>query len=184
MTCVVGFESKGGVWLASDSFIGTDTTKDITVGPKWFKLGAMTIGWAGDVRTAQVIEHGTIVRPRKKDELPSRYLVSVVARKIRATLREAGEVYKHSGGTEVADIELLITLNGHLYQMWGDCTILRCSRGMGAIGVGGPYALGALSAMLPLPPTAPSPEAFLTRAMTLTAGLSPSVHGPFYVERA
>lgn len=182
MTCVVGFESKGGVWLASDSFIGTDTAKDSTIGPKWFKLGSMTVGWAGDVRTAQVIEHGVTVRPWKKEEAPSRYLVSVVARKIRATLRESGEVHKHSSGTEMADIELLIVLNNHIYQMWGDCTILRCSRGMGAIGVGGSYALGALSAMLPLPSGA-TPEAFLNKALTLTAGLSPSVHGPFYVER-
>lgn len=180
MTCVVGLESKGAVWMASDSFLGTDTSKDLTPGPKWFQVSGMTFGWAGDVRAAQVLEHHLKVRPIRKTEVSSRYLVSVVARAVRDNLREAGVVFRNTDGTDTSGLELLIALRGHLYQMWGDCSVMRCSRGVGAIGAGGAYALGALSALMPLPEN-DSPEKHLMRVMRLTNGLCTSVSGPYYV---
>lgn len=182
MTCVVGLERKGEVWLASDSFLGTDTAIGLTSGPKWFHLQDMTIGWAGDLRSAQVINHGLKLRSKRKKEDPTEYLVSIVARKFRDSLRDAGVVFKTTDGTESTNVEFLIVLEGRLFQMWGDCSVIHCSRGMGAIGLGGPYALGALSALLPLPLDV-TPEKTLDRVLRLSQTLSPGVNGPFYVSK-
>lgn len=177
MTCVVGIEGKDGeVWLGSDSFMGTDNLRDLTDKPKWFTKGAMTFGWAGDVRAAQVVEHVVLFRGRRRSEDPYRYLVGVVAKAIHIGLREAGANLRSQGVSDGTETSFLVVLAGRLYTLQGDYSMIRSRHGCAAIGMGADVALGALSALKKRVP----PKECLEEALRCSALWCAQVSPPFY----
>lgn len=172
MTCILGLEDKSGVWLASDSYLGDETSQYPLDRPKWFHKGALTFAYSGDVRAAQLVEFGVTFRPQRKTEDSLGYLVTVVATGIRAALQEVTN----------PRAEFLIVCRRRLYRMAEDFSLLRCSAGMAAIGIGAPFALGALAGTLSNGVTHP-PEKALSLALTHASRFSQFVQGPFHIQK-
>jgi hypothetical protein len=156
--------------------------KGSTKGPKWFQRGSLTFAWAGDVRTAQVVEYESQFRGPRKGEDPLRYLVGTVAKGIRSTLLKAGSNLREQGSIDSTGTEFLVVYNGKLYQLSVDYSVLECPSKLASIGSGAPYALGAMSALSPLP-SGVTPEKALRKALKTSATFCQHVSEPFYVER-
>lgn len=150
MTCIVGLEKDGAVYIGGDSagVSGYDVT--IHSEPKVFRNGPMLIGYTSSFRMGQLLEH--VLQIPDNDGLDDmRYLVSVFIPALRECLKSNGfaEIDKNaeSGGT------FLLGYNGKLYKVASDYQVSRSADGFDACGCGESYALGAMmDAQRRLPP--------------------------------
>jgi ATP-dependent protease HslVU (ClpYQ) peptidase subunit len=136
MTCIVGIEHSGRVYLAGD-LQGTGwNNKVVHTQPKVFKKNGLVVGYTTSYRFGQLLEHGLPdpVIPKEEDEV-YRWLISVFVRDIKKTLKDADY---EKGGT------CLIGVRGQLWQMQDDFSVLRSVKGYDACGSGYEYALGSL----------------------------------------
>lgn len=181
MTCVVGLEVPGGVWIGADSFLGTDQIRYKYDRPKWFRKGPLVFAWAGDARGAQLVEHALTLpaeRTRRRSAGdPVGYLVTVAGR-IRQVFREAGANLRVPGSQDTTGTEFLVCYGGRLYLLQQDYSIIRGAAGCAAIGAGEAFALAALRVAREHVP----PRDAVARALKEAAELCPSVCEPFYVE--
>lgn len=137
MTCIVGLEAAGRVWLGTDSYIGTPECSELLDGPKWFRKHGITCAFAGNVAHAQRLEYAKIRAPKKRED-PTEYLVRVWGKAL--AVDAAGE----SG--------FLLSMRGRLYSLQGGGTVARTTAGYMAEGAGAPYALGSFHSTPDLPP--------------------------------
>lgn len=135
MTCIVGLEAAGRVWLGTDSYIGTPECSELLDGPKWFRKHGITCAFAGNVAHAQRLQFAKIRAPKKRED-PLEYLVRVWGK----TLPEGHES------------SYLLAMRGRLYSLGGGGTVCRTTAGYMAEGAGAPYALGSLHSTPDLPP--------------------------------
>ena len=177
MTCIVALEHAGAAWIGSDSFMGSADVRDQTDRPKFFARAGMAIGFAGSFRGAQLIEHRVQFRPIKTGEDAQRYLVVEVARKIRSSFSREGAAIRTIGEADSHDAEMLVCLQGQVWTIQDDYSVIRSAHGFAAIGAGQLFALGALAASSPKA----APRARLMAALRAAAKLSPQVSGPFHV---
>lgn len=180
MTCVVGLETKQGVWLGTDSFLGTEGGRSLHDRPKWFRKGPLVFAWAGDARAAQVVEYAltlpsAAVRKKSPDPLP--YLVAVASR-LRLDLREAGANLRAPGSADGAGTTFLVAYEKRLYYLQEDYSVVRPREGFAAVGAGEPYGLAALAALHPLL----GPREAVLGALQVAGRLSNHVAPPYHVE--
>lgn len=178
MTCIVGLEAQGRVWLGSDSYAGSDVNKDILDRPKWFKKGALTFAFAGSFRAAQVVEHHVVIPAIKRNENHLSYIVMVVAKSLRKGLEEGGATIRKSGTPEGTETTFLLAFQGKLYLVQEDYSIVRSQRGFAAIGTGADFALGSMAALK----SRLSPKDAVLESLKHSAEWCPQVSAPFYVE--
>lgn len=141
MTCVVAVEDPSGIaWIGSDSFLGSESYRERTDRPKWFRYGPyLVIGYAGVIRPAQVIEFGPPPRAQKGHESDRQYLITVVATAIRKAHLEAGI------GKKDLDFAYVATYGGRVYTIQADYSVVRSVFGYTAIGEGEQLALGSFA---------------------------------------
>ena len=151
MTTIVGVQSIDGCVIASDSRVaegGKVYTHPEMV--KAIERGSYIIGGAGDYRALQVALHGwqpPIVSAKAKQNLYE-FVINKVAPSLKSTLVEAGiEFNKGSDDSDNKfELQLLIGINGTLFEVDSDFAVAMNDTGLYAIGSGGDYALGALHA--------------------------------------
>jgi hypothetical protein len=144
MTCIVGIEQTGVVYIGGDS-AGMDiyynilSRRDKKV---FFVDKTMIMGFTSSFRMGQLLRYS--FHPLKKDNKKSEmeYLVTDVIDSIRKVFSEKGFMTKEkeseSGGT------FLLGYNGHLYYIADDFQVGRSFNGYDACGCGDKYALGSL----------------------------------------
>lgn len=137
MTLVIGIEDKLGAVMASDSFIGDDEHRDLIDAPKWFKLGQIWCGYAGNIAVAQIIEHTYKAPQPLPRERPSAYLFRVVQGMYEAC---------KAVGSKPDDGQLLLIYKGKVYYVTEGGAPVRSAHGYAAIGSGELQALSALAA--------------------------------------
>lgn len=174
MTCVVGLEDKGVVWLGSDSYLGADDYRDILDRPKWFRKGPLVFAYAGDFRAAQILEHAILIRQPRKGEKQLSFLTNAVARAMQDGMNVHG-VHRNNGEIGAG---FLLVYGGLLYIVQEDFSVVRSRRGYAALGAGANYALGAIAALKNRLP----PRECLTEALQHSAEWSPKVCKPFTIE--
>jgi ATP-dependent protease HslVU (ClpYQ) peptidase subunit len=169
VTVVVGVEAPGGVWLGCDSRVSTGESLDVLRAPKWFRLGAVVLGWSGDLRASQVAL--TLPPPalRKPREPALSYLLRAVVEPLRHHLEQRGIPW--SG-------DWLLVSERRVYTLQVDWSLVASARGYAAVGGGAPYALGALDAL-----AASAPATRVTAALTAASVHCPFVGPPFHVLR-
>lgn len=169
MTCVVAVEHGGRVWMGSDSFMGSEQSRDTLDQPKMFRVGTgLLVGFAGAFRAAQLAQYGLTVRQRRSGELEMAYLVTAVAKSLQKAHRDAC-----LPGASRADF--LIALAGKVYTLQEDYSVLRSAHGYAAIGAGCDVALGALAVLSP----ELSPRKRVEAALAAAAKHHPQVAPPF-----
>lgn len=181
MTCIVAIEHDGVVHLGSDSFLGGAFTRDQLDRPKFFTKGSrFAIAFAGGIRGAQIVEHDISFRKKKRTEDEETYLVVEVAKKLHVGFKRAGNNIIDEGKIDSHDADFLVCINGKIFVIQDDYSVIRSRHGFAAIGAGQDFALGALSCLsknsIDL-----SPKEKVKAALEVAAEFSPQVCGPFHI---
>ncbi len=175
MTCIVGLEHKGKVYMGADSAAVNDHLYSMS-NPKLFRLGPFLIGFTSSWRMGQLIQHqlGDVAIQTTKDDLD--YLVSHFIEPVRACLKDYGcakiENNEETGGT------FIVAYKQKVYTVWSDFSILRNVSGIACIGAGREFAYGAMTALVDMPS-----KKRIHKALTITASMSPWVGPPFHIKR-
>lgn len=181
MTCIVAIEHEGTVHLGSDSFLGGAFTRDQLDRPKFFTKGPrFVIGFAGGLRGAQIVEHDLSFRKRRKGEDEESYLVTEVAHKLQTNFKKVGAAILDEGHVESHDADFLVCINGKVFVIQDDYSVIRSRHGFAAIGAGQDFALGVLGCLNSIE-SALDPQAKIKLALTVAAEFSPQVCGPFHI---
>jgi len=156
MTTIIGIEVNQGAIIAADGRISTydqtgyntqisalhDTTKIHTT-------NHYTIGTAGDLRAINIIAH-TLNPPKPpKQATPNqlyKYLITQLVPQLQQTFDEHKYSTRNNEPNQTAEHSstLLIAIQGHIFYIEGDYSVMRDTTGLYACGTGAPYALGYL----------------------------------------
>jgi len=179
VTCIVALEHGGVAYLGSDSFLGDAFTRDQIDRPKFFTKGErFFIAFAGGLRGAQVVQHEIKFRKIRNNEDEEAYLVTEVSKKLQSGFAKVGANIKDEGHVDTHDANFLVCINGKIFIIQSDYSIIRSRHGFAVIGAGQEYAMGALAA-LRKDTTAAKDK--VKRALEVASELSPQVCGPFHI---
>lgn len=140
MTCIVGVEYKGRVYLGGDIQGTGGNSKVVHTQPKVFFKKNIIFGYTTSYRFGQILEHNLPdpVVPEDSADI-YRWLITVLIPTIKSTLHENG----YAGGGQC-----LIGVRDQLWDLQSDFSVLRATRGYSSCGSGCEYALGSLSTSL------------------------------------
>jgi ATP-dependent protease HslVU (ClpYQ) peptidase subunit len=158
MTTIIGIEVEEGAVIAADGRISTydntgystqistlhDSTK-LHITPHY------TIGTAGDLRAINIIAHALEAPTPPKNASPNRlykYLITEFVPQLQETFDEYrySTTPKNSETSQSAEHSstLIIAIQGKVFYIEGDYSVMRDTNGLYAIGTGASYALGHL----------------------------------------
>lgn len=173
MTCIVGLEDRGAVYIGGDSAATNDAGhSSLRADPKVFRLGNLLVGCAGSFRMAQLIRFEAKLPAHKKSDTNHAYIVRRVIAAIRKCLT-AGGFKDECGGN------FIVGYQGRLYEIGCDFDVAPAAESYCAIGSGEPIALGAMYTSADL---GWSPEARIRTALEAAERYNTGVRGPFHVE--
>lgn len=137
MTCAVGVEAQGGVWMAADSKIGNTHYCDVTADVKLVPIGGnprMVFGASGLPRVAAAI---ALIRAPRRPRTDTDY--SYVCRTLEAILADL------RASETPLELALVVGYHGRIYEIDSALSVTRSVYGYAATGSGYPYALGSLA---------------------------------------
>ncbi len=145
MTCIVGVEDGGRVFIGGDS-AGVQRgsfSLQIRTDPKVFQMGEMVFGFTSSFRMGQLLRFSLkLPRQGKKDDY--QYLCTDFINSVKKCLKRGGfatvEKGAESGGT------FLMGYRGRLYSVYNDYQVGSVACGYNACGCGADYALGSMYA--------------------------------------
>jgi len=146
MTCIVGIEHMGSVWLGGDSAASEEGGTGIhrRTAPKVFRSGEFVIGYTSSFRIGQLLQYSFAPPAIPSNVDLMRYLVVDFVDAFRSVLRDKGcletDDGSESGGT------ILVGIHGCLFTIEDDFNVGRTPYGYLAVGCGEDPALGALHA--------------------------------------
>lgn len=145
MTCIVGVEHKGNVYLGGDR-AATDggLNRTLIKEPKVFLKGEIGFGVCGLPKVMDALQHA-IELPEHTTGDAKGYLVSQVVPAIRDGLKKLECTEEHNG-QQYFHGAMLIGYRGRLFQLEANFQLVEAARGFDAVGSGGEAAMGALRA--------------------------------------
>lgn len=183
MTCIIGVEYGGVVYMGGDSITLNGWSKDIIASKKVFRKGALLFGVAGNPRQAQLIQYYFDVRRDQDDsESDEQYLTLEVVEQIRQLFKDKGFT-EFENGRELG-ASFLLGYKGKLYSVENSFQLCRSARGMYAMGAGDDFALASLMTSFSVDEDGNVDVVkCLLGALEVAAKLSACVAPPFYVEK-
>jgi len=176
MTCIVGLEREGAVYMGCDSAsVGGYYDMSTETGPKVFHTGKFLIGFTSSWRMGQILQYQLSVREQGRAEDNRAYMILAFAEAIRELMKSHG--YAHVEYNEERGGCFLVGYRGELYKVQENYAVLRRTDGFNAIGCADAYALGALSVL-----DKTNPREALEAALNAAAYFSAGVRGPFHIE--
>jgi ATP-dependent protease HslVU (ClpYQ) peptidase subunit len=148
MTTIIGVEYANRCVVLGDSrIVGDSKIYSHSNMVKVITNGNYLVGVAGDVRALQVVLHtwkppAFLVKDRTNI---FQFMVNKVAPSLKQLLTDAGLLDSKSPDKDF-EINIIVGLNGSLFEIDSDFAVSRNSDGYYAIGTGGDFALGALYA--------------------------------------
>jgi ATP-dependent protease HslVU (ClpYQ) peptidase subunit len=147
VTCIVGVQHEGKVWIGGDSAGVAGTSIQTRADEKVFTRPPFVMGFAGSFRMGQLLRYNAELSVPSPDEVPDRdldaFMVSIFVEECRKTLRKGGHTAVENN-TEAIGGLFLVGIRGVLYTIDCDYQIGRTRDGYQAIGCGEDLALGAL----------------------------------------
>ena len=174
MTCIIGLEHEGEVYIGADSAATTGWSIEPVVWPKVFQREAFLIGCTGSLRPAQILQYYLEVRPQHPDEPDEQYIARAFIDAVRTCLKAQG--YATVDDNREKGSTFLVGYNGGAYHIGNDYGIVRSRDGFIATGCGDEYAMGAMAALADL-----DPIDRITQSLMISARFSAAVMGPFTV---
>ena len=174
MTCIVGLERDGVVYMGGDSAgaSGWDITSQVL--PKVFIVGEFIIGYTSSFRMGQLLQYHLSVKPREQMD-DHAYMVTVFAEAVRSLLKEHG--YSRVENNEETGGIFLVGYHGHLYKVTDEFSVLRNTDGYNSVGCGQSFALGSMRVL-----EKSDPLEAIRKALETAEHFSSGVRGPFNFE--
>jgi len=181
MTCVVGLEDHGIIYVGADS-AGIDSHSLSIVGRADEKVfvtddGDFIMGFAGSFRIGQLLRYALVTpdQPGRMDDMA--YMVTDFIDAVRAMQHDKGAREKKDE-LEQHEASFIVGYRGHLYVIESDYQVGRPIDNYAAIGCGADMALGAMYATKKLKM---KPEERLMLALQAAAEFSAGVRPPFHI---
>jgi 20S proteasome alpha/beta subunit len=179
MTCIVGFEYNGKVWIGGDSagvagdFINARSDKKV------FCIPPFIFGFSGSYRMGQILRYH-FEPPQLKTEPDfdlERFMVVDFVEAFRSTLKKYG--WQKADDEGDACTSFLVGVQGQLYKIEGNFQIGKSLKPYNSVGAGYEIAMGALYATYKLDATV---EEKLTIALSAAQEFCSAVREPFHIE--
>lgn len=175
MTCIIGVEFEGKVYIGGDSMASNGVDRHVTGLKKVFRVGEFLIGYTSSFRMGQILQYH-LQAPQQQDGVTDeRYMVVEFVEAVRTCLKDKGwsviNNNQESGGT------FLVGYRGHLYEIESDFQVNHFVNGIVACGAGEQFALGAMEALSNF-----KPKKRILQSLAVAAKYSNYVCEPFYVE--
>lgn len=176
MTCIVGIEDRGRVWIGGDSAAIETESLGLRIrgDPKVFSVRGVLFGFTHSFRMGQLLRFSLKI-PRQAIKDDYRYLCTDFVNAVRECLTNGGCAQTNEGGAEQGG-NFLIGYRGHLYNIDSDYQVGIPKIGLDACGCGGDYALGSL---LTTAGRKLTPKKRILQALVVASYLSAGVSPPF-----
>lgn len=176
MTCIVGLEHNGRVYIGGDSAGVSDYDLTVRADEKVFRSGPFVMGFCGSFRMGQLLRYRLEAPklPKDPDDL-DRWMVCEFVDAVRECLA-AGDHLKKKAGHE-SEGEFLVGVRGRLFTVQADFQVARSSHTYDAVGCGANLALGSLFTSEGV-----SPRKRVQVALYAAEQFSAGVRGPFTIE--
>jgi hypothetical protein len=150
VTCIVGLEVGGNVYMGADSAGVTGWDMTVRADTKLFERGPFMMGFTSSFRMGDLLRYSLVV-PEHPDGMTDReYLSTRFVDAVRTCLKEGGlaktENDVESGGT------FLLAYRGHIYAIHDDYQVEQSIDGFLAVGCASQVALGVLWASVNVSP--------------------------------
>lgn len=143
MTCVVGLEHEGKVWIGADSAAVSSERIRSRVDPKAFRVGPYVFGFTTSFRMGDVLRY-SFAPPAPPTRRLDRFLATEFIDAVRAAFKQAG-IASTNAGVESCGA-FLVGVRGRLFTVESDYQVGVEHAGYHAVGSGDQPALGALYA--------------------------------------
>lgn len=177
MTCIVGVQSKGRVYLGGDSAATSPMgSQTIIADKKVFVNGNVAIGICGSPKVLDPLRMIEFAKQKFRQNTRE-YVVSEIIPKIKSALKESGCVIEHPEHGEIFQGSLLIGVKGSLYRIESNFQIITDAHGFDAIGSGADIALGSLHSTKNFS----NPKKRIMSALNASATSNSGVRPPFAI---
>ena len=178
MTCIVGYSTRGKVYIGADSAGIGEWDLTIRKDPKVFRNGPAIFGFTSSFRMGDLLRYALVIPERHTDEDIDKYMRTTFVTAIRDCLKAGGFAEKEkeaeSGG------QFLVGHGARLFYVGSDYQIGEAVDGYEAVGCGLAYAKGAMAAMINLVPEI-APKQMIEYALQITERNCAGVRAPFTV---
>lgn len=180
MTCIVGLEHEGKVWIGGDSAGVAGYSLTVRADEKVWVNGEFVFGFTSSFRMGQLLRYNLTlplqryeVEHKAADEV--KFMTTHFVDAVRKVLKDGGNIqyddHREKGGT------FLVGWRGKLYCVQGDFQVARTVSGFDAVGCGDELALGVLYATR----GRTDPRVRVRTALEAAEAYSAGVRGPFRV---
>lgn len=174
MTCIVGIEENGIVYIGGDSAGVGGLDLSVRSDEKVFKNGECLFGFTSSFRMGQLLRFSFSVPSRAENTDDYKFLVTTFIDAVRQCLKTGGYASTESG-TERGGT-FLLGYRGKLYKVDSDYQVGRSQNGFEACGCGAQVAQGSL-----FESTGKPPKDRIERALQAAERFSAGVRGPFTI---
>lgn len=177
MTCIIGLEHDGKVWMGGDS-AGTagNMNQRIRKDKKVFVKRDLIIGFCGSFRVGDLLKHSFNIPDTSGVSDPDSYMVNQFVDALRDCL-EAENKKGGLTGNEKVFPSILVGFKGRLYNVESDYQCGQPEDGFDAVGSGSSVAMGAMHALS----IVSDPKKRIEMALAAAARNDAAVRPPFHV---
>ncbi len=181
MTAIVAITNGKNVWMADDSFCGSENVLDLCKSAKVYKIGKLGIGLCGRIRQELILEK-TLTKLILKDkiEITHDWLKFELPDILVKEMRMASATSEKNGQLTLGDSSYMLAFDGKIYYLDDDFGIWDSQRDIAAIGAGRYYALGSLQTLQEIKNNL-SPEKKLIKSLEVSTKWSVWVAPPYTV---
>lgn len=174
MTCIVALSHNGKVYMGGDGAAADENSSAVSSRkePKVFIKGSYIIGYSGSFRFGKVVQH-SFTPPKPQGDDMDRFLNTSFV----SALREACDLAKVDPSSEDDSSEMLVGVNGKVFEFCNDWHFGEDINNFNAIGSGSSIALGSLYSTR----QRTSPHARIRLALESAERFSSSVRKPFTI---
>lgn len=176
MTCIVGYEENGNVYIGGDSAEVAGSNIVSRSDEKVFRKNDMIFGFTSSFRMGQLIEYCLHIPSRNENISDYHYLVRDFIPSLIKCFSDGGFLTKKDGASKGGTF--LLGYRGNLYIVGDDFQIGKSNNSFNTCGCGFAYARGAMTILDDLPL---SPEQKVTKALEAAAKHSGGVEAPFKI---
>ena len=174
MTCIVALSHNNKVYMGGDGAAADENSSAISSRkePKVFIKGPYIIGYSGSFRFGKVVQH-SFTPPKPQGEDMDKFLNTAFV----LALREVCDLSKVDPSSEDDSSEMLVGVNGKVFEFCNDWHFGEDINNFNAIGSGSSFALGSLYSTR----QRKSPRARIMLALESSERFSSSVRKPFTI---
>lgn len=173
MTCIVGIQEGGKVWIGGDSAAVGNNTIQVIDEEKVFQNGDVIVGYTTSFRMGQILQNHWSPPARLEGQHPDHYVKTTLIESIRDVLKSKG--YAEVSSNQESGGKFLLGYKGTLYRVDNDYQVIKMRDKMTAVGSGEEFALGSLAS------TEGEPTERIEKALRAASRFNPYVREPFNV---